>query len=161
LLWEDCMILDIMTLKKIDPLLWHSLPDVNDGVIHDEIWKCGKVVCTMLKSPACKSGEDLVLIPYAMAVTHNGKLILVVSLEQEDLRSLSLKLGCSLKELQSDFQTKGNFSEPRCFLYTRETREDLGPYEEKIDQQVLRLFFLDTVCDNLDILEAPVQVLKP
>jgi len=154
------MILDIMTLKKIDPLLWHSLPDVNDGVIHDEIWKCGKVVCTMLKSPACKSGEDLVFIPYAMAVTYKGKLVLVVSLEQEDLRSLSHKLGCSLKELQNDYQTKANFSELRSFLYTKDTREDLGPYEETLDLQVLRLFFLNTVCDTLDIVEAPEQVLK-
>ena len=154
------MILDIKTLKKIDPLMWHSLPDVNDGVIHDEIWKCGEVVCTMLKSPACKSGEDLVYIPYAMAVTHKGKLKMVVSLEQEDLRSLSQQLGCSLKELQADYQTKGNFSELRSFLYTKENREDLGPYEDELDLQVLRLFFLDQVCDNLDILEAPVQVLK-
>ncbi|MGB4405872.1 MAG: hypothetical protein WBI82_03320 [Sphaerochaeta sp.] len=155
------MILDITTLKKIDPLMWHSLPDVTDGIIHDEIWKCGEAVCTMLKSPACKSGEDLVAIPYAMAVTYKGKLVLVVSLEQEDLRSLSYSLGCSLKELQNDYQTKGNFSELRSFLYTKDTREDLGPYEEKLEVQVLRLFFLDAVCDNLDIVEAPVQVLKP
>lgn len=154
------MVLDITTLEKIDPLMWHSLPDIKDGVILDEIWKCGEAVCTMLKKPACKSGEDLVFIPYAMAVTYKGKLVLVVSLEQEDLRSLSYKLGCSLKELQSDYQTKGNFSEIRSFLYTKETREDLGPYEDTLDLQVLRLFFLDTVCDTLDILEAPVQVLK-
>ena len=86
--------------------------------------------------------------------------MLVVSLEQEDLRSLSHKLGCSLRELQSDYQTKANFSELRSFLYTKDTREDLGPYEDKLDLQVLRLFLLDTVCDNLDIVEAPVQVVK-
>ena len=154
------MILDITELKKIDPLMWHSLPDVTDGIMHDEIWKCGDVECTLLKSPACKSGEDLVAIPYAMSVTHKGMLKMVVSLEKEDLRSLSHKLGCSLKELQSDFQTKGNFSELRGFLYTKEKREDLGPYEDELDLQVLRLFFLDTVCDNLDIMEAPVQVIK-
>ncbi len=157
---EDYMILDITELKKIDPLLWHSLPDVTDGVLSDEIWKCGDVICTMLKKPSCKSGEDLVFIPYAMAVSHKGKLKMVVSLEQEDLRSLSYKLGCSLKELQSDYQTKGNFSELRAFLYTKETREDLGPYEEELDLQVVRLFFLDTVCDNLDIVEAPEQMIK-
>ncbi len=154
------MILNITELKKIDPLMWHSLPDVTDGIMYDEIWKCGDAVCTMLKSPACKSGEDLVAIPYAMAVTYKKKLVMIVSLEQEDLRSLSYKLGCSLKELQSDYQTKGNFSELRGFLYTRDGREDLGPYEEKLDLQVLRLFFLDTVCDTLDIVEAPSQVLK-
>ncbi|HKM06807.1 MAG TPA: hypothetical protein VJ869_07430 [Sphaerochaeta sp.] len=154
------MLLDITKLEKIDPLMWHSLPDVKDGVISDEIWKCGDALCTMLKSPACKSGEDLVFIPYAMAVTYKGKLVLVVSLEQEDLRSLSHKLGCSLRELQSDYQTKANFSELRSFLYTKDTREDLGPYEDKLDLQVLRLFLLDTVCDNLDIVEAPVQVVK-
>ncbi len=154
------MVLDITELEKIDSLIWHSLPDVTDGIIHDEIWKCGDAVCTMLKGPACKSGEDLVFIPYAMAVTYKKKLVLVVSLEQEDLRSLSYKLGCSLKELQSDFQTKGNFSELRSFVYTKDTREDLGPFEEKLDLQVLRLFFLDTICDALDIVEAPVQVVK-
>lgn len=154
------MLLDITKLEKIDPLMWHSLPDVKDGVISDEIWKCGDALCTMLKSPACKSGEDLVFIPYAMAVTYKGKLVLVVTLEQEDLRSLSHKLGCSLRELQSDYQTKANFSELRSFLYTKDTREDLGPYEDKLDLQVLRLFLLDTVCDNLDIVEAPVQVVK-
>ncbi|MDY0288759.1 MAG: hypothetical protein RBR15_08045 [Sphaerochaeta sp.] len=154
------MILDITELEKIDPLMWHSLPDVTDGVIPTEIWKCGDALCTMLKSPACKSGEDLVFIPYAMAVTYKKRLVMVVSLEKEDLRSLSLKLGCSLKELQNDFQTKGNFSELRAFLYTKETREDLGPYEDALNLQVLRLFFLDTVCDTLDIMEAPVQVLK-
>ena len=154
------MLLDITKLEKIDPLMWHSLPDVKDGVISDEIWKCGDALCTMLKSPACKSGEDLVFIPYAMAVTYKGKLVLVVTLEQEDLRSLSHKLGCSLKELQSDYQTKANFSELRSFLYTKDTREDLGPYEDKLDLQVLRLFLLDTVCDNLDIVEAPVHVVQ-
>lgn len=154
------MLLDYTELEKIDPLMWHSLPDVKDGIISDEIWKCGEVVCTMLKSPACKSGEDLVSIPYAMSVTHKGKLVMVVALEQEDLRSLSYKLGCSLKELQNDYQTKGNFSELRSFLYTKEIREDLGPYEEKLDLQVLRLYFLDTICDTLDIVEAPEQVVK-
>ena len=152
--------MDITELEKIDSLIWHSLPDVTDGIIHDEIWKCGEVVCTLLKSPACKSGEDLVAIPYAMSVTHKGKLKMVVSLEKEDLRSLSHKLGCSLKELQSDSQTKWNFSEIRSFLYTKEKGWGPGPYENEPDLQVPRLFLLDTVCDNLDIMEAPVQVLK-
>ncbi len=154
------MILDITELETIDPLMWHSLPDVTDGIMSDEIWRCGDAVCTLLKSPACKSGEDLVAIPFAMSVTYKGRLVMVVSLEKEDLRSLSYTLGCSLKELQSDYQTKGNFSELRSFLYTKEKREDLGPYEEELDLQVLRLFFLDTVCDNLDIVEAPEQIVK-
>ena len=154
------MVLDITELKKIDSLIWHSLPDVKDGILSDEIWKCGEVVCTMLKIPACKSGEDLVFIPYAMAVRYKGELVLVVSLEQEDLRALSYTLGCSLKELQNDYQTKGNFSELRGFLYTRDSREDLGPYEDELDLQVLRLFFLDTICDSLDIVAAPEQVIR-
>ncbi|MDT4760987.1 hypothetical protein [Sphaerochaeta sp. PS] len=152
------MLLDVTTLEKIDPLMWHSLPDANDGIIADEIWKCGPVVCTMLKNPRCKSGEDLVSIPYAMAVKRGKNLVLVVSLEQEDLRSLSLNLGCSLKELQQDYGTKSNFSELRAYIYSKDEREDLGPYEEKLDLQRLRLFFLDTVCDTLDIVEPPEQV---
>lgn len=152
------MLLDITTLEAIDPMMWHSLPDITDGVLSDEIWQCGEALCTMLKNPSCRSGEDLVYIPYAMAVTYKNDLILVVSLEQEDLRSLSLNLGCSLKELQQDYQTKGNFSEVQGYIYTKDEREELGPYEGDMDMQSLRLFFLDTVCDTLDIIEAPRQV---
>ncbi|MDD3903528.1 MAG: hypothetical protein WC136_00940 [Sphaerochaeta sp.] len=152
------MLLDATTLKKIDSLTWHSLPDVSDGVLPDEVWKCGDLVCTILKNPRCKSGEDLVYIPYAIGVKRGTSLVLVVSLEQEDLRSLSLKLGCSLRELQEDYSTKSNFGELRAYIYTKEEREDLGLYEGKLDMHSVRLFLLDTVCDTLDIVSAPEQI---
>jgi len=152
------MLLDPVSQAEIDPLIWHSFPDENDGILADEIWKCGTLVCTMLKNPACKSGEDLVNIPYSMIVKRGKKVILAVSLEQEDLRSLSYKLGCSLRELQEDYQTKGYFSELRGYVYTNEVREDLGPYEGGMDMQSIRIFLLETVCDTFDILSEPVQL---
>ena len=154
------MLLDIETQQPIDPLIWHAFPDEKDGILSDEIWQCGELVCTLLKSPRCKNGEDLVFIPYAMIVKRESQIILCVSLEQEDLRALSYKLGLSLKELQQDYQTKGQFSELRAFLYTDEIREDLGLYEEGLDLQSVRIFMLETVCDTFDILSEPVQVRK-
>lgn len=154
------MLLDVATQQAIDPLIWHSFPDEKDGIISDEIWACGDLVCTLHKNPRCKSGEDLVSIPYSMIVKREGKTILGVSLEQEDLRALSYKLGLSLRELQDDYQTKGNFSELRGYLYTNETREDLGLYEDGLDLQSVRIFMLETVCDTFDILAQPVQI-KP
>jgi hypothetical protein len=142
----------------IDPLIWHSFPDERDGILTDEIWKCGDLVCTLLKDPACKSGEDLVRIPYSVVVQRKGKTILAVSLEQEDLRSLSYKLGCSLRELQDEYQTKGYFSELRAYLYTALEREDLGLYDGDMDLQSIRIFFLENICDTFDILSEPVQL---
>jgi hypothetical protein len=152
------MVLDPVTQQVIDPLIWHSFPDERDGVLADEIWKCGDLVCRLLKDPACKSGEDLVRIPYSMVVQRKRKTILAVSLEQEDLRSLSYKLGCSLRELQDEYQTKGYFSENRAYLYTALEREDLGLYDGDLDLQSIRIFFLETICDTFDILSEPVQV---
>lgn len=152
------MMLDPLKQQVIDPLIWHSFPDERDGVLADEIWKCGDLVCTLLKDPACKSGEDLVRIPYSMVVQRKRKTILVVSLEQEDLRSLSYKLGCSLRELQDEYQTKGYFSENRAYLYTALEREDLGLYDGDMDLQSIRIFFLETICDTFDILSEPVQI---
>ncbi|NBK23308.1 MAG: hypothetical protein EOM68_14915 [Spirochaetia bacterium] len=152
------MVLDPLKQQVIDPLIWHSFPDERDGVLADEIWKCGDLVCTLLKDPACKSGEDLVRIPYSMVVQRKRKTILVVSLEQEDLRSLSYKLGCSLRELQDEYQTKGYFSENRAYLYTALEREDLGLYDGDMDLQSIRIFFLETICDTFDILSEPVQI---
>ncbi len=62
------MNLDVTTQPVIDPLIWHTFPDEKDGIMSDEIWKCGPLVCTLLKNPACRNGEQLVAIPYAMVV---------------------------------------------------------------------------------------------
>ncbi|WP_320129973.1 hypothetical protein [uncultured Sphaerochaeta sp.] len=151
------MLLDAVTVEPIDTLSWHSLPDNKDGVMKGETWKCGDLVCTLLNHPRCLSGEDLVSIPYAMSVKRGKDLIFVVSLEQEDLRSLSLQLGCSLREMQEDYETKAIFGPLHGFVYAQE-REDLGLYDEGLDIQHIRLFFLETICDTFDIVEPPVQV---
>jgi hypothetical protein len=153
------MFLDVATVEPIDTLFWHSIPDMQDGVMQDEIWKCGDLVCTMLDHPRCNSGEDLVSIPYAMGAQRDGELVLVVSLEQEDLRAFSLRLGCSLRELQEEYGTKSNFGPLHGFVYGQE-REDLGVYDDSMDLQTLRVFFLDAICDTFDIVEPPVQVAR-
>ncbi len=152
------MLLDPTCQSAIDTLIWHSFPDETDGVMHDERYQCGPLVCTMLHAPSCVNGSDLVFIPYAMIAKRGNDTIFAVTLEQEDLRSLSYKLGVSLRELQEDYQTKGNFSELKGYLYTNEHREELGVYEGTLDVQSVRIFFLETICDTFDILSVPVQL---
>ncbi|MGE4453093.1 MAG: hypothetical protein AB7D92_01045 [Sphaerochaeta sp.] len=152
------MYLDVTTQPMIDPLIWHAFPDVRDGIVADEIWKCGPLVCTLLKNPSCRNGEQLVSIPYSMVVRRDDMIILAVSLEREDLRALSYTMGISLKELQEEYQTKGHFSELRGYVYSNEVREDLGIYDGDMDLQSIRIFFLETVCDTFDILSEPEQV---
>jgi hypothetical protein len=69
-------------------------------------------------------------------------------------------MGISLRELQDEYQTKGNFSELRGFVYSDSTREDQGIYDGDMDLQSIRIFFLETVCDTFDILSEPVQITK-
>ncbi|MGH0052652.1 MAG: hypothetical protein ACQ5SW_04605 [Sphaerochaetaceae bacterium] len=152
------MYLDVLTQPMIDPLVWYTFPDEEDGVMSDEIWKCGPLVCTLLKNPSCRNGEQLVSIPYSMVVKREGAIILAVSLEQEDLRELSYKIGISLKALQEEYQTKGTFSVLRGYVYSKENREDLGVYDGDMDLQSIRIFFLETVCDTFDILSEPMQI---
>ncbi len=152
------MFLDPTNQPMIDPLIWHTFPDEHDGILADEMWKCGNLTCILLKDPKCRNGEELVSIAYSMIVKREGQVILAVSLEREDLRALSYTLGVSLRELQEEYQTKGYFSQTYAFLYTDENRESLGLYDGDMDIQSLRIFFLETVCDTFDILSEPVQI---
>ncbi|MFA6846638.1 MAG: hypothetical protein WCR02_13010, partial [Sphaerochaetaceae bacterium] len=85
-------------------------------------------------------------------------LILVVSIEQEDLRAMARNLGCSLRELQQENNTKGTLGPAHLVAYCEAEREDLGLYEDKMDETCARITLMDWACDIVDIMEDPVPL---
>lgn len=170
------MLVDIMELKRIDPIRWHFLPDSNSGSIPKEAYRLtDDVVCIMHKQPTTVSKDDMISIEWAASVfrkdtsPHKNKrqtapramdgysLVLSVSIERDDLRSLAETAGTKLRELQEEYGTRGYFGPLRGKIYTADEYEDLGPCEEYRTIDEAHQFLLDTVCDTLDIVQEPIR----
>ena len=145
------MVIDKDTAEQVD-MLWHQMIDVESGVISDERYGIKDIVLVLHKNPRMRGGEDLVYVPWAVSVQKDGKVILVVSIEQEDLRSLALTLGCSVRSLQEEKGTRSFFGDPRIVAYGGDRREDLGPYEGKMEKLEAKECLLDWALDIVDVI---------
>jgi hypothetical protein len=148
------MFLDPDNQPPIDALIWHSLPD--EAARPLQHWQIGTLVGTLYKNPPTRLPESLVALPYSLVVTRSHTPILVISLEMEDLRSLSLSLGFPLRQLQEEYQTKGVFGPVYGYLYTDERRESLGLYTESLTDEAAAAFLLEAVLDTFDLIDDPV-----
>jgi len=151
---ESDMFLDPDTQESVDALIWHSLPD--EAARPLQYWQIGSLVGILYKNPPTRLPESLVALPYSLVVKRSHTSILVVSLEMEDLRSLSQSLGCPLRQLQEEYQTKGIFGPVYGYLYTDERRESLGLYTESLTDEAAAAFLLEAVLDTFDLIDDPV-----
>jgi hypothetical protein len=122
------MLVDIMELKRIDPIRWHFLPDSNSGSIPKEAYRLTyDVVCIMHKQPTTVSKDDMISIEWAASVfrkdtsPHKNKrqtapramdgnsLVLSVSIERDDLRSLAETAERSCVNCRRNMVTHGYF----------------------------------------------------
>ncbi len=147
------MVIEKENAKQVD-MMWHQMIDVESGVMPCR-YRAGDLLLTLHKNPRMRGGEDLVYVPWAVTVRRKGVVILVVSLEEDDLRSLSLSLGCPLRELKEERGTKGVFGEPRIVAYGGSRREDLALYEGKMDEESVRSCLFDWVLDIVDVASEP------
>ncbi|MFA5448082.1 MAG: hypothetical protein WC233_07370 [Sphaerochaeta sp.] len=148
------MFLDPDTQEPIDPLLWHSLPDESVRFVHR--YKIGSLIATLYRNPPSRSEESLVAIPYSLVVRREGRTILVISLEMEDLRALALRFGCSVRELQIEYHTKGNWGPLVAYLYTKEKREYLGPFIGELSFANAVSYLLEEALDTFDMVDDPL-----
>ncbi len=148
------MFLDPDTQEPIDPLIWHSLPDESTRPMQQ--WRFGSLIGTIYKNPPSRSEESLVAIPYSLAVRRQEKTILVISLEMEDLRALAQRFGCSVRELQLEYHTKGNWGPLVAYLYTKEKREYLGPFMGELTFANAVSYLLEEALDTFDMIEDPL-----
>ncbi|MGD6732001.1 MAG: hypothetical protein ACPKMZ_13140 [Pleomorphochaeta sp.] len=147
------MYIDNYNLKPLDALAWHSVPSDEYGVLKDECYKVGEYELIMLKNPITMSNENLVEIEYSMVAKKNGKIILAINLEKDDLKGLAASFGCSLKDVQEDYKTKSYYGPKHCVLYSHDEKEDMGVYTGDTDLMSLRIFFMDILLDTLDCLD--------
>ncbi len=147
------MFLDPDTQERVDALLWHSLPDESARAL--QYWQIGSLVAILYKNPPTRWEESLVAIPFSLVVRRCGETILVVSLEMEDLRSLALHFGCSLRQLQEEYQTKGSFGPVYAYRYAGEQREALGPYAGTLGDEEATAFLLEAALDIFDLVDEP------
>lgn len=136
--------------------LWHTLIDTESGVVPGR-YGLEDLVVSVHRNPSVR-GEDLVYVPWALSVARDGAVILVVQIEQDDLRNLAFALGCPVRELQEERGVKGFFGQPRVYAYAEGEREDLGPYDGPMDEKTVRRTLLDWACDILDLISSPVPL---
>ncbi|MCK9547569.1 MAG: hypothetical protein RBS49_01220 [Sphaerochaeta sp.] len=147
------MFLDPDTQPPVDALLWHSLPDESTRAL--QRWQIGSLVGILYKNPPTRSAESLVAIPYSLVIRRGTATILVVSLEMEDLRTLALHFGCSLRELQQEYQTKGSFAAAYSYRYAGGKRESMGPYTGGLGLEEVTAFLLEAALDIFDLVAEP------
>lgn len=147
------MFLDPDTQERVDALIWHSLPDESTRAL--QYWRIGSLVGVLYKNPPTRSNESLVAIPFSLVVKRGSETILVVSLEMEDLRSLALRFGCPLRQLQEEYQTKGSFAPVYAYRYAGDQREPLGPYGGSLSDAEATAYLLEAALDIFDLVDEP------
>lgn len=137
---------------------WPAVIDAETGVLDSERYKLGSLVLTVHKNPRMLGSSDLTYVPWAVSVKRNGLTIVLVQIEQEDLHALSEKLRCPIRELKEERGVKGALGKPRVVCYSEDGREDLGPYDEKIDLVGAKACLIEWACDIVDAAEDPVPL---
>ena len=108
------------------------------------------------KNPSLRQGADLVFVPYAASLWREGRLILVVALEQEDYRSLAQSFGCSVREIQEERKTRSLFGPPKIIAYAADEREELEAFEGALDFPEVKKTLFEWVADIIDTMVATV-----
>lgn len=150
------MVINKDNAESVD-LLWHGIIDPETGIMKEERYKLEDLVITMHRNPHTRN-TDLVYVPYAVSVRRGKRVIAIIAIEQEDLRALAQNLGCSVRELQEEQDVRGNFGRPRVVAYAGKQREDLGPYEDKLDLMGAKTCLIEWACDTVDLLGEPVPL---
>jgi len=150
------MIINKESAKPVD-VLWHGIIDPQSGVLPGEQYKLEDLILRVHRNPRTRN-TDLVYVPYAVSLWKGRDPIVIVSIEEEDLRVLSGNLGCSMREIQEEQGVKGNFGKPRVIAYGGDEREDLGLYEEKMDLLGAKECLIEWACDIVDMMGEPVPL---
>ncbi len=150
------MILNLLLCDPIEPHSYSSLP-LKKNVY--KTFRLGDNTVYIIKNPVCSSEDNLVSILYSfMLYNKEDELIFVLSLERLNLREMSQMLGVSYRDIQEEYNTKGQFSEPHVVLYSAKNKEDYGAYTESLKEEFLFPYLWDVALDALDIPFDPEEI---
>ena len=95
-----------------------------------------------------------------VVIASHGRYIFAVSIERDDLRTMSPMIGIPLRELQEEYGVKGFYGEPKISLYGEGEKESLGVYQGVNDEEEIIRFLLSVALDTVDEIAEPVLVQK-
>ncbi len=150
------MIIDRNTAPTLEESGFKEIPDENAPI--SLAYTVSDLEIRYRRSAPSVSELSVVYLPYSVTVRHKGRTIFAATIECDDLRAMSPLMGVSLRELQSDYSTKGFYGPKRIMLYGNGERESLGPYvgSEKEDEVIS--FLLSLVLDSFDEIDEPVRL---
>ncbi len=154
------MYLDLNNIKPIESVNWISIPSEKYGIMKDECYKVGKYELIMLKNPITVSNENLVDIAYSMIAKLDGKNVLTINVERDDLRALANHFHCNIRDVQEDYKTKSNYGDWSYVLYSNGDREVIEKYNGDFNVQDLSLYFYETLLDTLECFDEMEKLYK-
>lgn len=150
------MILNLLLADPINIQEYSSLP-IKENVY--KTYKVGDNTVYLLRNPRIYSEENPISIMYSfMLYNKENDLVFVLSVERINLREMSFMLGVPYRELQEEYNTKGQFAEPRIILYSSDSKEDYGAYTESLKEEFFFPFLWDIILDAIDSPDDPVEI---
>lgn len=142
------MIIDLKKSEKIDRHAFSSIPSKSNIIKTCSLGVDNTLY--VLKNPQSLGNDNLVHIDYSLMVYDTkDELKLVISLERLDLRELSQLLLVPYRELQMEYNTKGQFAPPHVILYAFDKKEDYGPYTEGMEEDEVLSYLFEVLYDSL------------
>ncbi len=137
----------------------HDYPSVPDWTAKPmKRFSCADVTINYYRNVRTASGEDYVCIAHSLVAFYENEPRFAVSVEKQDLRSLSFLLGQPLKDLQKEYGVRGYLTEGVTVLYGNGDREELGPLQSEEKEEFLLPYLFDILLDGIDYIEDVVPL---
>ncbi|MGN0907923.1 MAG: hypothetical protein ACI4NM_12320 [Bullifex sp.] len=149
----------LVDMHKAPALSGHDYPSVPDwNVSPSKRFACADVTINYYRNVRTASGEDYVCIAHSLVAFHDGVPRFAVSVEKQDLRSLSSLLGTQLRDLQKEYGVKGYLTEGAVILYGNGEREEMGALQTEEKEEYLLPYLFDILLDSIDYIEEVVPL---
>ncbi len=151
------MILDRNEAMDIE-MTFPTIPNPDSAVVR--VYTAGGLEMRYHRNAELMGSDVVIASPYSLTVHFNGRYIFAVSIERDDLRTMSPMIGIPLRELQEEYGVKGFYGEPKISLYGEGEKESLGVYQGVNDEEEIIRFLLSVALDTVDEIAEPVLVQK-
>lgn len=144
----------LVDMHRSPVLSGHDYPSVPDWTAHPaKRFSCADVTINYYRNVRTASGEDYVCIAHSLVAFYEDKPRFAVSVEKQDLRSLSSLLGTPLRDLQQEYGVKGYLTEGTVVMYGNGERDELGPLQTEEKEEYLLPCLFDILLDSIDYIE--------
>ncbi len=149
----------LVDMHSAPVLSGHDYPSVPDWTASPaKRFSCADVTINYYRNVRTASGEDYVCIAHSLVAFYDNKPRFAVSVEKQDLRSLSSMLGASLRDLQKEYGVRGYLTEGNVVMYGNGERDELGVLQTEEKEEYLIPYLFDILLDSIDYIEEIVPL---